>query len=198
MLSRKDWIWNCSQADTYVNLSMLEPCWFCGMPFKLSWRVSTRAQSLEDTLYTSVFATHVHLCWPVNVYALLLIPCSYKFWQIYLSSCRSVVAVALACYCPVLCCWRSAYSVSVFLLVYFADVGLYRDNGLAVIKFKHTNSLQMERISKSLYRCFKEEGLRIIVEMNMSQVNFLDVTLKMIDGTYTYRQHRKPNRLPAI
>ena len=30
--------------------------------------------------------------------------------------------------------------------------------------------------------------------MNMSQVNFLDVTLKMIDGTY--RQHRKPNDCP--
>ena len=63
------------------------------------------------------------------------------------------------------------------------NIGLYRDDGLAV--FKNTSGLQ------SLQRMFKNKGLVIIINCNMKIVNYLDVTLNLNDGSY--RPYKKPN-----
>lgn len=68
-------------------------------------------------------------------------------------------------------------------------VGLYRDDGLAIIE--HANGPMLDRIRKKLHSCFKKEGLGIEVETGMHQANFLDVTLNLLDGSY--KPFRKPN-----
>ena len=66
------------------------------------------------------------------------------------------------------------------------DFGLYRDDGLAVLKNKI--GPQSEQVKKNIQKIFKEHGLGIIIQCNMKTVNYLDVTFNLNDGTYT-----KPN-----
>ena len=54
------------------------------------------------------------------------------------------------------------------------DIGLYRDDGLAV--FRNKSGTQLEKIKKKLQRLFKEYDLEIIAESNQKIVNYLDVT----------------------
>ena len=42
---------------------------------------------------------------------------------------------------------------------------------------------QLERIKKSLQKTFKESGLEIVAESNLRIVNYLDLTLKLNDGS---------------
>ena len=60
-------------------------------------------------------------------------------------------------------------------------VGLYRDDGLSFIE---GNGHEVERIRKKLYRLFKEEGLNITSEGNITLVDFLDVVLDLKNSTY--------------
>ena len=62
------------------------------------------------------------------------------------------------------------------------DIGLYRDDGLAV--FRNKSGTQLEKIKKKLQRLFKEYDLEIIAESNQKIVNYLDVTLNLKDGTF--------------
>ena len=43
---------------------------------------------------------------------------------------------------------------------------------------------QLERIKKNLQKTFKEFGLEIVAESNLRIVNYLDVTLKLNDGSF--------------
>ena len=43
---------------------------------------------------------------------------------------------------------------------------------------------QLERIKKILQKTFKEFGLEIVAESNLRIVNYLDVTLKLNDGSF--------------
>jgi len=85
------------------------------------------------------------------------------------------------------------------------NVGLYRDDGLAV--FKNANGQQCERIKKNLQKLFKNNGLEIIAQCNMKIVNFLDITLNLTDSTFrpyhkdgneTNYVHVKSNHPPCI
>jgi len=69
------------------------------------------------------------------------------------------------------------------------DIGLYRDDGLAV--FKNTSGPQSERIKKDLQKNFKDNGLDIVIQCNMKTVNYLDVTLDLTNSTY--RPYHKPD-----
>ena len=60
-------------------------------------------------------------------------------------------------------------------------VGLYRDDGLSVIE---GNGQEVERTRKKLSRLFKEEGLNITSEGNITLVDFLDVVLDLKNSTY--------------
>ena len=70
-----------------------------------------------------------------------------------------------------------------------ADIGLYRDDGLAI--FKNTSGPVNERIKKDFQSIFRSKGLEIVIQCNMKVVDYLDVTLNLNDGTH--KAFRKPD-----
>ena len=72
------------------------------------------------------------------------------------------------------------------------NLGLYRDDGLAVLK--NANGHQADRIRKETIQKFKSLGLNITIQTNLKIVNFLDVTFNLQDGTY--QPFHKPNETP--
>ena len=62
-----------------------------------------------------------------------------------------------------------------------SQVGLYRDDGMSAVK---GNGQEIERIRKKLIAMFKNEGLNITTEGNVTVVDFLDVVLDLDTGTY--------------
>ena len=68
------------------------------------------------------------------------------------------------------------------------DIGLYRDDGLAV--FKNASGSRSERIKKDIQRIFHDKGLSVEIQCNKKVVDFLDVTLNLNDGSF--RPYRKP------
>ena len=66
------------------------------------------------------------------------------------------------------------------------EVGLYRDDGLAV--FKNLSGPENEKIKKDFQKILKENGLDIVIQCNMKVVDYLDITLNLNDGTF------KPSR----
>ena len=69
------------------------------------------------------------------------------------------------------------------------DIGLYRDDGLAV--FKNVSGQQAEKIKKDIQKLFKENNLNITIQCNLTIVNYLDVTFNLSNSTY--RPFCKPN-----
>ena len=74
------------------------------------------------------------------------------------------------------------------------EVGLYRDDGLAVVDLNRYTRRQVENFKKSLCKIFQAEGLKISVEANLSRVNFLDLTLDL--PSMTYWPYVKDNNIP--
>ena len=72
------------------------------------------------------------------------------------------------------------------------NIGLYRDDGLALIKGTSPRLADKER--KGLCSAFQELGLKITAEVNYKTVNFLDVTLNLTNESY--KPYRKPNNDP--
>ena len=58
-----------------------------------------------------------------------------------------------------------------------SSVGLYRDDGIAVIN--NANGPKLDRIRKDIITLFKEEGLPITIETNLIETDFLDVTFNL-------------------
>ena len=69
------------------------------------------------------------------------------------------------------------------------NIGLYRDDGLAV--FKNTSGPQSVKIKKEFQKLFKKNDLEIVVECNMKVVNYLDVTLDL--NNETFKPYHKPD-----
>ena len=85
------------------------------------------------------------------------------------------------------------------------NIGLYRDDGLAV--FKNVSGPESEKIKKQFTKIFKENGLEITIQCNMKIVNYLDVTLNLENSTYRPYQkenneityiHKESNHPPSI
>ena len=72
------------------------------------------------------------------------------------------------------------------------NIGLYRDDGLAIIKNKSARLADKTR--KELHKIFEQFGLKITAEANLLVVNFLDVTFDLTSGKH--RPYRKPNDDP--
>ena len=68
------------------------------------------------------------------------------------------------------------------------DLGLYRDDGLAVSAL--TNRLT-EKLWQQIKQVYEDNGLKVTAEVNKKIVNFLDVTLDLTKGTH--RPFTKPN-----
>ena len=60
------------------------------------------------------------------------------------------------------------------------DIGLYRDDGLALSKFSRRKN---EQIKKKICEIFKINGLTITITANLKVIDFLDVTLDLNLGT---------------
>ena len=71
-------------------------------------------------------------------------------------------------------------------------VGLYRDDGLAVLN--GISDQGTDNMRKDLEKIFTDEGLGISVDTNLRITDFLDITLNLDTGKYY--PYRKPNNLP--
>ena len=69
------------------------------------------------------------------------------------------------------------------------SVGLYRDDGLAVLNTK-SNRLG-DKARKDLTRIFNNLGLKITAFANQQSTNFLDITFDLTNNSY--KPYRKPN-----
>ena len=69
------------------------------------------------------------------------------------------------------------------------NFGLYRDDGLGV--YVDIPGPQIERIKKNIVQLYKRNGLKITININFHQVNFLDVTLELNEDKFW--PYRKPN-----
>ena len=72
------------------------------------------------------------------------------------------------------------------------DVGLYHDDGLAVLNTK--SGRLCEKAKKDLTRKFNELGLSITALTSQQRTNFLDITFDLANDTY--KPYRKPNDEP--
>ena len=64
---------------------------------------------------------------------------------------------------------------------YKKDIGLYRDDGLGVVKNK--SGRETEKIKKNIQKIFKENKSDIVIQCNMKIVNCLDISLNLIIRT---------------
>ena len=69
------------------------------------------------------------------------------------------------------------------------NMGLYRDDGLACHEIKP--GPELEKMKKKIIKIFKANNLKITIETNLSQVNFLDVTFDIKRDKYW--PYKKPN-----
>ena len=72
------------------------------------------------------------------------------------------------------------------------DMGLYRDDGLAVLKDAPGHDADAAR--KRIMAIFQRYGLKITIQANLKTTNFLDASFNL--GTRRYRPYRKPNDEP--
>ena len=85
--------------------------------------------------------------------------------------------------------------VSLFILNHLGktfgkeNIGLYRDNGLAIIKNRSARLADKRR--KELHKAFEQFDLKITAEGNLHVVSFLDVTFDLTTGKH--KPYRKPN-----
>ena len=77
-------------------------------------------------------------------------------------------------------------------LVGVKNIGLYRDDGLAILE----NALgpTLEHIKKKIIKLFHQISLNITAKINLVQTNFLNVTFNLKSGKYWL--YRKPNDQP--
>ena len=68
------------------------------------------------------------------------------------------------------------------------NIGLYRDDGLAITR---QTPREVELTKKILCKISRENDLRITVEANKTVVDFLDITLNLRTGAY--KPYKKPN-----
>ena len=80
------------------------------------------------------------------------------------------------------------YMLSLIASKFKDEVGLYRDDGLAVCK---ATPKEVERTKKEVCNVFKSKGLKITIDANKKIVHFLDVTFDLTDGSY--KPYMKPN-----
>ena len=61
------------------------------------------------------------------------------------------------------------------------NVGLYRDDGLAV---SPKTNRQVDIMKKKICKVFEDNGLAVTIEANSKVVDFLDITLNLNTGLY--------------
>ena len=74
-----------------------------------------------------------------------------------------------------------------------SNVGLYRDDSLAILE--NTPGPDTECIKKKIIKFFKQNGLKITIDANVVQANFLDVTFNLQSDKYWPYQKRNDHPL---
>ena len=69
------------------------------------------------------------------------------------------------------------------------NFGLYRDDGLILLR--NVKGQHMNKKRKTIIKIFKGIGFSIDIQTNLKEVDFLDVTLNLQNGTY--RPYKKAN-----
>ena len=82
------------------------------------------------------------------------------------------------------------YMLSLIASKFKDEVGLYRDDGLAVWK---ATPKEIEKTKKEVRNVFKANGLKITIDANKKIFHFLDVTFDLTNGSY--KPYMKPNSL---
>ena len=72
------------------------------------------------------------------------------------------------------------------------ELGLYRDDGLGITK--NLSGRATEKLRQKLFQIFKSCDLKITIDGNLSQADFLDVTFNL--ATSKFWPYRKPNNDP--
>ena len=62
------------------------------------------------------------------------------------------------------------------------QTGLYRGDGLALLR--NLKGQQIDKVKKNIIGVFKDIGFRFEIETNLKEVDFLDVSLILQNGTY--------------
>ena len=86
-----------------------------------------------------------------------------------------------------------AYMLSLIVPKIKNEVGLYRDDGLAIFK---ATPKEIEKTNQEVCQVFKSNGLKITIEANKKVVNFLDVTFNLTNGCY--KPFTEPNKLSYV
>ena len=76
-------------------------------------------------------------------------------------------------------------------LVDKSNIGLYKEDGLAIVDASGPN---LERLRKKSIKLFQSHGLKTISNTNLVQTDFLDVTLNL--KSRNYWPYRKPKDQP--
>ena len=63
-----------------------------------------------------------------------------------------------------------------------SNFGLYRDIGLALLR--NLNGQRNDKITKNIIGVFKYIGFSLEIETNLKEVDFLDVSVNLRNGTY--------------
>ena len=102
--------------------------------------------------------------------------------------------VAMGCYDGAEVCELVGLYILHKLTSAFPDgnIGLYRDDGLAI--FKNINTRSGDNVRKKFSEILGNLGLKITVQSNLKVVNYLDVTLNLTTGKYY--PYRKPDNNP--
>ena len=61
-----------------------------------------------------------------------------------------------------------------------SNVGLYRDDGLAIVH--KANGPKVDGLKKDIISLFKDEGLSITIDTNLIETEFLDVSFNLNTG----------------
>ena len=70
-----------------------------------------------------------------------------------------------------------------------SNFSIYQDDGLALLK--NLNGQGTDKVRKNIIRVFKDIGFSLEIETNLKEVDFLDVSLNLRNGTY--QPYKKPN-----
>ena len=70
-----------------------------------------------------------------------------------------------------------------------SNFGLHRDDALALLR--NLNGQQTDKVRKNVIRVFKDIGFSLEIETNLKEVDFLDISLNLQNGTYC--PYKKPN-----
>ena len=89
-----------------------------------------------------------------------------------------------------LCDLVGLYALSKLRYLYnYKDIGLYRDDGLAIISRK--SNQELERLKKNTIKIFNELGFKITIDIGATKCNFLDISLDTANNTF--KPYQKEN-----